>query len=151
LNYVMLPFGSEYKYVSAVELGHSGYIVGGPPTKNAAHERGENMTKGVIRTLRTSSLKLRRAVITEITQVNPSLFVARAPELQLLLSAMASTPSAAVSRLAAGIVRQYRLLAGGPVYKQDVIHAAALRRLRRFVKEEELVNASTSSGQKTQR
>lgn len=107
--------------------------------------------RGAITSLRNRSLRLRKNLKSEIVQMTPALFVARAPELHLLLSATGRTPSAAVNRLVAGIARQYILLAARPLRQQETLHVNVLRSMRRFIKEDQPVNESVSPGHQTKR
>jgi hypothetical protein len=100
-----------------------------------------NQTSGTLRSLgRATSLRLHRPVTTNITKLGPSEFVARAPELGLLLSATGKSPSAAARRLAAGIALQYGVLVATPRASREILHRKMLRSLRRFVKESASTN-----------
>jgi hypothetical protein len=118
---------------------------------NRMYEGRVTVRKGAIRSLRSRSLKLRRSLATEIIEIRPALFLARAPDLQILLSATGRTPTAAMNRLAIGIAWQYNLLAARPNREGVALQATALRSMRRFIVEDNSLDESASSRRKAQR
>src|SRR5262245_43329781 len=92
------------------------------------------------KTLRLKGLAGRRVRLTrtlkaKVFLVRASHYVARAPELELLLSASGRTPAAALRRLSVGIARQYELLADTPAPKRTSTQRRLLRLMRAYMEE----------------
>ena len=98
-------------------------------------EAAVNQKTSTMRSLTCKHLHLQRPIQTTVTRIASGNFVARAPQLTLLLSAKGRTRSVALRRLASGIATQYSLLASMPRQEQAAIHRKMLRSLRRFVEE----------------
>jgi len=100
---------------------------------------------GTLSSLNDKSLLLRRPLKATVSEVEPNLFVARAPQLRVLFGGSGKTPNVALLRLATGIKCQYRLLAAIPSGSRTVFHRKLLRTFRNFVRESHSRDEPTST------
>jgi hypothetical protein len=93
------------------------------------------LKSGTLRSLYSHSLRVVKPITTQISQVQPNLFVAKAPDLHLLFFGEGSTRTSAVRSLAKGIECQYMLVGAIPRHRRSELDRAVLRSLRHFVRE----------------